>query len=218
HNPYHEHDPHGHESERVESSALQPRPVLLFLVILFVATTFVFVIVKGMDWGFRKLDESTQPQAATQVKTEERKLPPEPMLQGAPGKGSTATKDERTDLPLDEMGRVRKETTEKLNSYGWVDKSGGVARIPIDRAKEMLAEKGLPALQSATISDELQKAETVRKEVLNAESSAGRIIKNSGQNQRQIQQPAQPQEQNPQQNQKVPQPAQPQEQNPQQNQ
>ena len=218
HNPHHEHDRHGHERERVESSVLQPRPVLLFLVILFVATAFVFVIVKGLDFGLRKLDKSTQPQAATQVQTEERKLPPEPMLQGAPGKGSTATKDEATDLPLDEMGRVRKETSEKLNSYGWVDKPGGVARIPIDRAKEMLAEKGLPAPQSATISDELQKAETVRKEVLNAESSAGRIIKNPGQNQRQVPQPAQPQEQKPQQDQKVPQPAQPQEQKPQQNQ
>ena len=135
------------------------------------------------------------------------------MLQGAPGKD-----DKATDLPLDEMARVRKETGEKLNSYGWVDKPGGVARIPIDRAKEMLAEKGLPALPSGTISDEVERAETVRKEVLNAESSAGRIIKNPGQNQRQIQPPAQPQEQNPQPIQKVQQPAQPQEQTPQQNQ
>jgi hypothetical protein len=213
HNPHQGHDRHGQEREQVESSVLQPRPVLLFLVILFVATAFVFVIVKGLDFGLRKLDESNQGQAATQVETRGRQLPPEPLLQGAPGKD-----DKPTDLPLDEMGRVRKETSEKLNSYGWVDKSGGVARIPIDRAKEMLAEKGLPALPSATISDELQKAETVRKEILNAESSAGRIIKTPGQNQQQIQRPAQPQEQNPQQDQKVQRPAQPQEQKPQQDQ
>src|SRR5262245_21418491 len=115
HNPHHGHDPHGHEQDQVESSALQPRPVLLFLVILFVATTFVFVIVKGLDFGLKKLDKATQPQAATQVQTEERKLPPEPMLQGAPGKGSTATKDEPSDLPLDEMAKVRKDANEKLN-------------------------------------------------------------------------------------------------------
>jgi hypothetical protein len=75
------------------------------------------------------------------------------------------------------MERVRKETNEKANSYGWVDKPTGVARIPIDRAKEMIAEKGLPSLPSATITEEVRKAETTRKLVLNADSSGGRMIK-----------------------------------------
>ena len=65
HNPNYGHDRHGHDQEQVESSVLQPRPVLLFLVILFVATAFVFVIVKGLDFGLRKFGESNQGQAAT---------------------------------------------------------------------------------------------------------------------------------------------------------
>jgi hypothetical protein len=211
HNPQHGHDPHGHGQEQVESSALAPKPILLFLIILFFATAFVFIIVKGLDWGFKELDKSNQPQSATQVETQGRILPPSPMplLQGAPGRGSTATADKPTDLPLEDMEKVRKETDEKLGSYGWVDKPGGIARIPIDRAKDMIAEKGLPSLPSPTISEELQKAETVRKEVLEAGSSAGRGIKTPrqnqqlvpGQNQQPIQQPAQPQDQKPQQNQ-----------------
>ena len=32
-----------------------------------------------------------------------------------------------------------------LNSYGWVDKSSGSVRIPIERAMEILAKKGWPA-------------------------------------------------------------------------
>ena len=32
-----------------------------------------------------------------------------------------------------------------LNSYGWVDKDSGTVRIPIERAMEILAKKGLPA-------------------------------------------------------------------------
>jgi hypothetical protein len=32
----------------------------------------------------------------------------------------------------------------KLNSYGWIDKSAGVIRIPIDRAMDLLAQRGLP--------------------------------------------------------------------------
>jgi hypothetical protein len=32
-----------------------------------------------------------------------------------------------------------------LNSYGWVDKNAGIVRIPVNRAMEILAQKGLPA-------------------------------------------------------------------------
>lgn len=31
-----------------------------------------------------------------------------------------------------------------LESYGWVDRSRGIVRIPIERAIEVLAERGLP--------------------------------------------------------------------------
>lgn len=33
---------------------------------------------------------------------------------------------------------------EKLNSYGWVNREAGIVRIPIDRAIELIAERGLP--------------------------------------------------------------------------
>src|SRR6185369_10648399 len=101
---------------------------------------------------------------------------PEPLLQGAPGKGSTATHDDPTLLPLDEMAAVKKKLNDQAENYGWVDKQAGVARIPIERAKQIIAEKGLPSLPSGAISDEVQKAETVRKQVLNAGASGGQMI------------------------------------------
>ncbi len=154
----------------------------MFLIILAVATAFVFVIVKVMEWGLEKMDEPNKGQAATQVELPEeksRKLPPspQPLLQGAPGYGSTAQTDVPTLLPLEEMARFRKDTNEKVNGYGWVDKQAGVAHIPIERAKAMIAEKGLPELPNPAISDEVRKAEAMRKQVLNADSSAGRMIK-----------------------------------------
>jgi hypothetical protein len=30
----------------------------------------------------------------------------------------------------------------KLNSYGWVDRKGGIVRIPIERAMDMIAARG----------------------------------------------------------------------------
>ncbi|MGH9752077.1 MAG: hypothetical protein ACREA2_04780 [Blastocatellia bacterium] len=191
HNQHYGHDPHDPDYGQVESSALSAKPILAFLAVLFIATTFVFFVVKGLDWGFRKLEETTQGQPATQVKTEDRKLPPEPLLQGAPGKGSTATSDVPTLLPLEDMEQVRKSTDEKIASYGWVDQPGGIARVPIDRAKAILAEKGLPSLPSPTISEELQKAETVRKEIGVAGSNAGRMISVQKPPQQPVQQPTQ---------------------------
>ncbi len=193
HNPQHGHDPHDPEHGQVETSAVSPKPVLLFLAVLFVATAFVFFVVKGLDFGLRKLDESNKEQKATEVEAQGRKLPPSPMplLQGAPGRDSTATDDKPTDLPLEAMGNLRKSTDEKLNSYGWVDKPGGIAHVPIDRAKGMIAEKGLPTLQSTAISEEVRTAETVRKAVLNAGSNAGRVISVQKPTQQPVPQPAQ---------------------------
>lgn len=196
HNPHYGHDPHDPDHGQVESSAVSPKPVLLFLAVLFIATAFVFFVVKGLDFGLKKLDDATQGQYQTEVKTEGRKLPPEPLLQGAPGKG-----DKPTDLPLRAMENLRKSTDEKLTSYGWVDKPGGIAHVPIDRAKAMIAEKGLPALPSPTISEQIQKAETVRQEIGVSGSNAGRVISVPQPAQQPAPQPAQPQSARPQQNQ-----------------
>jgi hypothetical protein len=35
----------------------------------------------------------------------------------------------------------------QLNSYGWVDEKAGVAHIPIKRAMELLAQRGVPVYQ-----------------------------------------------------------------------
>ncbi|HEY6404266.1 MAG TPA: hypothetical protein VI479_22785 [Blastocatellia bacterium] len=185
HNPHSGHDPHDPDHGQVESSALSPKPVLLFMAVLFFATAFVFFVVKGLDFGFRKLEleNEGQGQPQTEVQTG-RRLPPEPLLQGAPGKG-----DKPTELPLEEMATLRKQKEQQLNSYGWVDKTSGIARIPIDRAKDIIAEKGLLALPSSAIAEEVQNAATARKEILNAGSSAGQRIKTPAPSQQPAPQP-----------------------------
>ena len=39
----------------------------------------------------------------------------------------------------------KKRIDQQLNSYTWINKNGGSVRIPIDRAMELIAERGLPA-------------------------------------------------------------------------
>jgi hypothetical protein len=46
---------------------------------------------------------------------------------------------------VNELREMRAGEEAALNSYGWVDQNAGIVRIPIDRAMEILAAKGLPA-------------------------------------------------------------------------
>lgn len=41
------------------------------------------------------------------------------------------------------LRELRREESEMLTSYGWVDTQAGIARIPIKRAMEMIIERGL---------------------------------------------------------------------------
>ena len=56
-------------------------------------------------------------------------LPPEPRLQVQ---------------PYVELENLRRHEDEVLNTYGWVDKNGGKVRLPIDRAMDLMLERGLP--------------------------------------------------------------------------
>jgi hypothetical protein len=60
---------------------------------------------------------------------EARQLPPEPRLEVS---------------PQQDLRQMRAAETALLHSYGWVDRQAGIVRIPIERAIELLAERGLP--------------------------------------------------------------------------
>ena len=160
-----------------EDSGIKAQPVLMFLIILGISTATVFFIIKGLLWGFAKLDEMNPQTPATLVSApDNRILPPEPRLQGAPGPGSTGTKNAESQLPLDEMKAYREQVEKKVKGYGWINKESGIAHISIDRAKEIVAEKGLPIRSEAAIA-EIETAAEARKATLSADSSGGRLIK-----------------------------------------
>lgn len=168
---------HDNNHDQVEGSGLNPKPVFVFLGVLGAATALVYVIIWGLEIGFKKYDEMNPQQPATAVQTGP-KLPPEPRLQGAPEPNPDKPGTTKVSLlPLDDMAAYNKKINEQAAAYGWVDQQGGVAHIPIERAKAILAEKGLPKL-SDTLIGEIKSAESARKQVMNAGSNGGRAIKN----------------------------------------
>ncbi len=91
----------------------------------------VVVVLLLMAWLFNyfaareaRRDVPPSPLAAA------RQLPPEPRLQVN---------------PQQDLKAMRADEDALLRSYGWVDRNAGVVRIPIDRAMNLLVQRGLPA-------------------------------------------------------------------------
>ena len=52
------------------------------------------------------------------------------------------------------LAEIRADEAERLSTYDWVDKDRGIARIPIERAMEILVERGLPEPKETPASTE----------------------------------------------------------------
>jgi hypothetical protein len=89
----------------------------------------------AMKWTFDFLaerEDSAQSEPPSLLRTEDPPPPARPVFQMYPARS---------------LKEFRAAEDRHLSSYGWVDKEGGVAVIPIDRAIDIVAARGLPALE-----------------------------------------------------------------------
>jgi len=123
-----------------EHQDLQASGVLYFLLGLAVVTLLCIVALRGafvvLDHREKALEPPVNP-LVTNVPADTRHIAPEYPQSAFPN----------PKLEEDERGQfngilLNEERT--LNSYGWVDEKGGAVRIPIERAMELLAQRGLP--------------------------------------------------------------------------
>lgn len=110
----------GHEGDDVNVGC-----VVSVIVALFISLGIISVALFGLFGYFEAniFPQSTQP-AAQSVQQ-----PPEPRLQA----------DLSTNLQ-----RLNATEDATLHSYGWIDRQAGVVRIPIDRAIDLVAQRGVP--------------------------------------------------------------------------
>src|SRR5882762_9281488 len=97
---------------------------------LVAVTLVVLAVMWWMSTSFKQQEEANDRAPSPLAEARLDPIPPGPRLQPSP--------------PRD-MDELRAKDQEALNTYGWVDPSRGVARIPVERAIEIAAEKGLPA-------------------------------------------------------------------------
>jgi hypothetical protein len=130
-----------------EREDLGAKPILIFLLSLIIGCILVAIVLKGLYSVLDRYESHHQAAQSPLVQpttTDTRNVEPgdikkfpQPRLES----------DETT-----EINDFRMQEEETLNSYGWVDQQAGVARIPIDRAMALLAQRGLPTRPQAGVT------------------------------------------------------------------
>jgi hypothetical protein len=110
-----------------ERSDVNIRAIVVFAIALLVAGGVIHVALYWLLEFYR--EEAPRPAPVVTAPRTEEQLPP-PRLQIS---------------PRAELAEMRAAKERELTTYGWVDKEKQTVRIPIDRAMELLAQRGLPA-------------------------------------------------------------------------
>lgn len=157
-----ENDDVAHELGDVNVSALAWSMVVMFGVVL--GTAGLMALLFGfLEREAAARDPKLSPLAmpATAMPTTTTKSP---FFGGAPDPKLM------TGEPMNLKG-VRTEEQAQLRGYGWIDEKAGVARIPIDEAKKLTLERGLPVRP-----DPLTDAGLGTRRPASGESSSGRNV------------------------------------------
>jgi hypothetical protein len=95
---------------------------------LFISCLVIFLVVTGMMHYF-KLHEPSKTAGQANIPGTRVAEFPAPRLEVKSGAN---------------LAELRAAEDADLNSYGWIDRNTGTVRIPIDRAMQLILERGLP--------------------------------------------------------------------------
>ncbi|HEU4835092.1 MAG TPA: hypothetical protein VFS90_11775 [Pyrinomonadaceae bacterium] len=129
-----------------ESSDVNVRAVLTFIVVLTVSTAVVAFGVQLLFKFFNQQEAKSERKPGPMALKKDERLPPEPRLQSAPGfqikleNGQTVNLEKT--IPQAEYRALRKQWEENLKT-GLKDQSGNVVGMPIDAAIDKVVAEGL---------------------------------------------------------------------------
>jgi hypothetical protein len=141
----HGHGGHGVEFERED---LSTRGIFAFMIGLAIIGVVIYFIITGMYNFLDNYERSQMSASSPLVTTQEARR----ITSRRPTQDEVENTFKNNGAPLletDERDQFRgflMNQAKQLNSYGWVDEKAGVAHIPIERAMELIAQRGLPVL------------------------------------------------------------------------
>jgi len=114
---------HGGGYETRDTSA---RPIVIFGIAL-LGVMLVSLVLMGLLFRYYNVREERRDQSASPLGAVAQ--PPGPRLQVTPGR---------------DLVEQRAAETEQLDGYEWIDRDAGIVAIPVERAMDLVAERGLP--------------------------------------------------------------------------
>jgi hypothetical protein len=126
--------------------------ILYFLAGLALAMLLVYLVVDGFYSYLEKRNEAQQ-------------TPVSPLVTNAPADTRHLSADYKDylkqnfpspQLEIDErtqLDKIRVDEEQTLSTYDWVDQKAGSVRIPIDRAMDLIAQRGLPVRAQGTAAE-----------------------------------------------------------------
>jgi hypothetical protein len=134
--------------------------IVQFAIWLMAAALATHFLMWGMFEWFVKNRNDTAPVAEFPLAAQqERRLPAGPRLQA---------------IPANEIFEFRQRENNELSGYGWVDRNAGTVRIPIEQAKELLLQRGLPSRPAPAASEGATGTDAAV--LMPADSSSGRTM------------------------------------------
>jgi hypothetical protein len=112
------------EEPSYEKGDVHFRGVLIFAIALVVGVVLTLVLVGGMIALLAQSSPSSMRASPTGTPTV---VPPPPVLQAQ---------------PWENLRHYREEQSRILSNYAWIDRTAGAVRIPIERAMELVVERG----------------------------------------------------------------------------
>jgi hypothetical protein len=135
--------------------------IVQFAIWLIASALVVHALMWGMfEWFVKNRNDVAPPMEFPLAGQQEPRLPAGPRLQA---------------IPANEIFEFRQRENAELTEYGWVDRNAGIVRIPIEEAKKLLEQRGLPSRAEPTTPPEGTPGADAAA-MMPADSSSGRTM------------------------------------------
>lgn len=131
---------HGHAAPaRTESDGISYKNLAVSMIVLTIITLACYLIV----WGFYLFMEHRAVSNDT-VRSPLAAAPVTPTITDGRIVSSNASPSPLlVDEPMN-LQKFREHEQQMLTTYGWVDQNAGTVRVPVDVAKDLVLQQGLP--------------------------------------------------------------------------